>query len=60
MQKCSNEKPRNAVEGEIILVGGKTKKKVLEGRNKNFMKKPFHLQFMRKMDEVRSQEVGTG
>ena len=46
-----------AVEGEEILGDGNTKKKILEMRRKNFMEKPLHLQFMRKTDELMTQET---
>ena len=55
----SNERPLKTVEGEGILGDGKTKKKIQEKRRKNFMEKPLHPQFMRKTDEVRSQEAWT-
>ena len=47
----------HAVERERTLAGGEKKNEALEARNKNFMKKSFHSQFKRKMDEVRSQET---
>ena len=46
-----------AVEGEEILGDGNTKKKILEKRRKNFMEKPLHLQFMKKTDELMTQET---
>ena len=50
------ERLLNAVEGEGILAGGKMEREVLVARNKNFMVKSLHSQFMRKTDEVGSQE----
>ena len=55
--ESSNERPLNTAEGEGILGSGKTKKEVLEARTKNFMEKSLHSQFMRKTDEVRSQDT---
>ena len=46
-----------AVKGEGILGDGITKKEILENRRKNFMENPLHSHFMRKTDEVRSQET---
>ena len=53
----SNERLLKAAEGEGIQGDGKTKKEILEKRTKNFMKKPLHSQFMRKTDEVWTQET---
>ena len=53
----SNERLLKAAEGEGIQGDGKTKKEILEKRMKNFMKKPLHSQFMRKTDEVWTQET---
>ena len=46
--ESSSERLLNTIEGEQILGVGKTKKKTLEVRNKNFMEKPLHAQFRRK------------
>ena len=53
----SNEMLLMAVKGEGILGDGITKKEILENRRKNFMENPLHSHFMRKTDEVRSQET---
>ena len=60
LKKCvedSNERLLKTVKGEGILGDGMTKKEILKKRGKNFIKKPFHSQFMREIDEVRSQET---
>ena len=54
---ASNERLLNAVEGEQILGRGKSKREIMEERNKNFMEKPLHSQFVKKTEEVRSQET---
>ena len=53
---ASNERMLKAVEGEQILRGGKTKKEILEIREKNFMEKPLHSQFSKKTKELRAKE----
>ena len=55
--ESSNERLLNTVEGEGILGGGRTKKEFLEARHKNFMERLLHSSFMRKTDEVKSQET---
>ena len=40
--ESSNERLLKAVDGEGILRSGKTKVKVIEARNKNFMEKSKH------------------
>ena len=45
------------MEWKGILARGKAKMKVLEARNKNFIKKSVHSQFMKKTSEVRGQET---
>ena len=50
LKKCtedSNERLLKVVKGERILGDGKTEKKILKKRGKNFIKKPFHSQFMK-------------
>ena len=60
LKKCvedSNERLLKTLKGEGILGDGMTKKEILKKRGKNFIKKPFHSQFMKEIDEVRSQET---
>ena len=54
--EASNESLLNAVEGEQILRGEKTKIEILESRKEKFMEKPLHSQFVNKTEEVRDQE----
>ena len=55
--ESSNERLLNTMEGEGILGGGRTKKEFLAARHKNFMERLLHSSFMRKTDEVNSQET---
>ena len=55
--ESSNKKLLTAAREEGNLGGGRKEKKAPKARNNNVMERSLHLQFMRKTDEVRSQET---